>query len=825
VETTQRTSTQTSASTCYHCGNNLGGDSLLYQELHFCCEGCRTVFSILQSNNLGTYYELNDYPGVSRFNRQIYTKAFDVLEDVAVASSFIQFKNNQLCIARFYIPAIHCTSCIWLLENLVTIDKNIFKSSINFQRKEAFIHFNPAQTSLKEIAILLAGLGYEPHLSLNDLGKQREKNKNRTYYYKLGVAFFALGNIMLLAFPEYLGMDAKAEHNFSRLFGYISIVLSLPVLFFSAQDFFKSAWSGLKLKTLNIDFPIALGILVMFIRSLFEIITASGAGYLDTMASLVFLMLVGRRFQNLSYDKLSFERDYKSYFPLSVTKIINEQKEEKQTLLSELKTGDRILVRNQEIIPADAILLNGQGCIDYSFVTGEENPVTVMLGEIVYAGGKQTSSAIEIEIIKPVSQSYLTQLWNEQSPQDTSRNINTITNNISKYFSIIVLIISLFVLVYWWQTDLLRAINAFTAVLIITCPCALALSAPFAFGFTIRGFSRNGFYVKNALVIEQLNKADTLVFDKTGTLTSTSNQVLNYYGSFLDNELSLKIYSICKNSSHPLSRKIASLLQKDYSLTTDEYRELSGKGILARIGNQTFCIGSAAFITENTGTLIKQDNLNTSVVYLAVNKSYYGYFEIKNTYRPFISTLFNTLKNKYAICVLSGDNDSEKETLQQLLPVSSMVLFNQSPFNKKEFITSLNKEGKNTVMLGDGLNDSGALKVSHAGIAITDDINNFTPASDAILEGKNLFLLPQFLKLSSYTIKVIVASFIISFLYNLVGLYFAVQGTLTPLFAAILMPLSSVSVVVFITIAIKWRLNSTIALHHTLYEVAASIKH
>lgn len=788
---------------CFHCGNALGIDTLSYQDHSFCCDGCKTVYSILQANNLGTYYDLNQHPGFNRLNNSIYLHAFNVLDDAAVAASFINFKNNNFTIAKFYIPAIHCTSCIWLLENLNTIEKNVIKSVINFNRKEAFIHFDHHQISLKEIAVLLTKLGYEPHLSLNDLGKQKEKDKNRSYYFKLGVAFFCLGNIMLLAFPEYLGMDIKTERSFSRLFGFISIGLSLPVMFYSAQDFLKSAWAGLKLRTLNIDFPIALGIIVMFVRSLFEIISGTGVGYLDTLASLVFLMLVGRRFQNLSYDKLSFERDYKSYFPLSVTRVDKESKEEKQVPLSELKTGDRILIRSQEIIPADGMLLSGQGMIDYSFVTGEEKPVNIGLGEIIYAGGKQTAGALELEILKPVSQSYLTQLWNEQDNDISYRDVNSITNRISKHFSFIIIAISLIAAVYWIRTDVTKAINAFTAVLIITCPCALALSAPFAFGYTIRGFSRKGFYVKNALVIEQLSRASTVVFDKTGTLTSAENQSLSYTGTSLNAAQRKHVFSICKNSSHPLSRKIAELLKEKEASKIDDYREIAGKGIIARIGNESYIIGSASFLKEHINIETPKQNLNASVVFVAVNNHYTGCFEVKNQYRNFIAGLFNQLKSKFHLHVLSGDNDSEKEALSKILPANSQLHFNQTPFNKKDFVTKAAQEGETVVMIGDGLNDSGALKVSNVGIAITDNINNFTPASDAILEGSSLIYLPKFFNASKFTMRIIIISFIISFLYNIVGLFFAVQGNLTPLFAAILMPLSSVSVVLFITLGVK----------------------
>ncbi|MFN7013509.1 MAG: heavy metal translocating P-type ATPase, partial [Bacteroidia bacterium] len=506
---------------CYHCGNEAYESAICFDDKMFCCEGCKTVYEILNQNNLCDYYDLNNNPGITAKNPEALKK-FAVLDDAKVRQKIIQFADDKQSKVTFYIPYIHCSSCVWLLEVLYKLNPGIISSQVNFLRKEVSITFKENEISLRQLAELLTNIGYEPKLSFDDIQNEKKKTGINKNYYKLGVAFFAFGNIMLLSFPEYLGIDELAESEYRKFFGYLNFVLALPVMFYSASGFFNSAYQGIRQGVLNMDFPIVLGIVAMFARSSYEIFSGTGAGYMDTLASLVFLMLVGRMFQNKSYERISFERDYKSYFPVSAT--ILDKNEEKTIPLSDLKVGQRLIIRNGELIPADAILFKGEAHIDYSFVTGESIPVEVVLGEIVYAGGRQQGGVIEVEVIKEVSQSYLTQLWNDKAfEKNTKNDIGSLASKVSKGFTLVVLAVSFIAAAYWiWYGNSFKALNAFTAVLIITCPCALALSSPFTLGNAMRILGRNKMYVKNAETIEKVAKITTIVFDKTGTLTQNN---------------------------------------------------------------------------------------------------------------------------------------------------------------------------------------------------------------------------------------------------------------------------------------------------------------
>jgi P-type Cu+ transporter len=780
------------AEKCYHCGDFCTSDKLIFKTKTFCCEGCKLVFGLLDENNLNSYYEFNQSPGITQ-KRAHYEHKWAYLEDEAVKKKLIEFTDGNRTSLTLFIPAIHCSSCIYLLENLHKLNPGILQSRVNFLKREVYISYSEESLSLRKVVEMLSIIGYEPHISLDDIENQGKKsNYNRQVYYRLGVAGFCFGNIMLLSFPEYFSHDLEKE--FKHLFGYFNLLLSLPVFFYSAWGFYQSAWNGLKQKYINIDVPIVLGVIVMFIRSSYEILSGTGAGYMDSLAALIFFMLIGRLFQAKTYDRLSFERDYKSYFPVSVTVI--KDKGETTVPINTLEKGSRMIIRNSELIPADSILIKGDARIDYSFVTGESAPVRISAGETIYAGGKQCGSSIELEATKQVSQSYLTRLWNNEAfGKEANKKFQSLIGSISRQFTIIVILIAAISALYWWNEPV-RAMNAFTAVLIITCPCALALSTPFTLGNMLRIFGREKFYIKNAEIVETLAKIDTIVLDKTGTITSAGETAVTWEGADLSEGEKIAIKSATSNSIHPLSKAVFDAIQGVDKQKVEGYKEITGKGIEATLKNMNLRIGSASFVGEEIAI-----SSTAACVYIEINGNIKGRFIIRNAYRKGLQELITGMKNDYSFAVVSGDNDAEKENLLKLFPDGTPVYFNQKPQDKLDFVKSLQQEGKKVMMIGDGLNDAGALKQSDAGIAVSDDINNFSPACDAILDGSRFDKLLAYLKLSKAARRIILASFTISFLYNIAGLYFAVQGILSPVVAAIIMPLSTITIVLFTTIA------------------------
>lgn len=783
--------------TCYHCGENCDDNALVYDEKPFCCNGCRMVYEMLGQNDLGCYYDLNERPGTSR-RRSFDSAGYKWLDDAESVKKLIQFSDGNVSVVTFYIPAIHCSSCIYLLENIYKIQPAISRAQVNFLRKEVRLTFKPSEISLRRVVELIASLGYEPQLNMIDLEHTKPVSPVRQYYLRIGVAFFCFGNIMLLSFPEYLGFNGLTDHPMHKFFGYANFILALPVLFYSAREFFVSAFSALSQRSLNMDIPIVLGMTVMFIRSSVDIFLQQGAGYMDTLASLTLLMLIGRLFQNKTYATLSFERDYKSYFPVSVS--IRKNGAEENIPLSKLQVGNKIIVRNQELIPADAILIKGLAMIDYSFVTGESNPVPRASGETIYAGGRQIGSAIEMETIKDVSHSYLTQLWNDDAFKNKEQAGSAqLANTVSRYFTPIVILIAIAAAAFWIRTDMHRAMNAFTAVLIITCPCALALSTPFTLGNAIRILGRHGIYLKNTFVIEKITKIRTIIFDKTGTLTNKRDLHISYYGAPLDEMEKVYIASLCYHSSHPLSKKLFSYLSGKKIIETRDFLEVQGKGIEGWIDEHHIRIGSADF--THRPAVKESGSATSSMVHISIDGKYKGCYEIRNEYREGLEPLIGGLKKDHELYVLSGDNDTEKKYLQQFIRPENL-LFDQQPMDKLNFIKKVQEQDhRKVMMIGDGLNDAGALMQSDVGIVISEDTNNFSPACDGIIDAGHFDRIPALISYSRASMRIIKVSYTISLLYNLIGISLAVRGTMSPIVAAILMPISSVTIISFSTLA------------------------
>ncbi len=776
-----------SKTSCYHCGDDCPDHLITADDHYFCCTGCKTVYEIFSENGLEGFYLLNDSPGPQKGTKKSID--FSHLNNPEVTEKLLDFSDDGIDVVTLFLPAIHCSSCVYLLENLQKINPGIVKVVVNFPKRQARITFKNKEISLYEVAVLLDKIGYEPNLSLEST--EAKAKKDYTLLYQLGVSGFVFGNTMIMALPEYFDMNDTTLKSFAPFFRGLMLVLSVPVILYSARDYFKSAYKGLKNSFINIDVPIALGIIVLFSRSAYEVLTGIGSGYFDSLAGLIFFLLLGKFFQRKTYDSLSFERDYKSYFPLAIT-VLKEGKEV-STTLEKLAVGDRILVRNQELIPADSILLSEKARIDNRFVTGESSLITKASGDKIYAGGKQEGEAIELEVIKTVDQSYLTSLWNNDAfTKEKSQPFKSITDQISKYFTLAILILTALAGAYWFTVDTSIAFQVITSILIVACPCALALSAPFTNGNTLRIFGRNHFFVKNAETVETLGKVNHVVWDKTGTLTQGDQVDLEYSGEPLDsNDISV-LKSMARQSNHPLSRLLNQHLTAEL-VALNDFTEIPGKGLSALHNGITYRLGSSTFVG---GELRK----NKSGFLWSKDGVLCGKFELSHVFRPEIGSVINHLPVAHQ-SLLTGDHDGEAEKIDRLFSKIETTKYFQKPIDKLNYIEERQELGDIVAMVGDGLNDAGALQQSQVGISISEDVNGFTPACDAILDAKKFKDIPALFSMAKKSRQVIYASFILSFAYNTVGLTFAILGKLSPVISAILMPLSSISVVVFVTIA------------------------
>lgn len=786
---------------CVHCGADCGKAPVIWNNLKFCCNGCKSVYQLLHENKLYTYYNLDENPGIKIETTEFGNK-YEYLENEEVARKLITFTEGEIAKVKFYIPVIHCASCIWLLENLTRLHPGIRYSSVNFVRKEVDITFNKREISLRQLVELLGSIHYIPDLSQSQTGNKDEGHSYKRLLYKIGVAGFVFMNVMTYSLPHYFH-GKPMDDNLSHVLSILSYILTIPVVFYSGNDYLISAWKNLIKRTPSIDLPIAIGILALFVVTSYDVISGYGAGYSDSLAGLIFFLLVGKWYQGKSYEALSFERNYKSYFPIAVTKI-NQQFEEKihlekeeSILLEKITPGDILLIRNKELIPADSTLIEGNGMIDYSFVTGESSPAMKKAGDFLYAGGRQMGGIIRIRVEKDVDQSHLTHLWNQDKtyhkPTDKLKNL---TDRISKYFTIIIILIALAGFIGWFfYGDMHKALFVFTSVLIIACPCALALSVPFTFGNTMRIFGRKGLYIKNTDIIEKISHINTIVFDKTGTLTQPNQNKVEYFGRELSTDEKSALYSLTRQSPHPLSMALAQSFQDIFEyIHPEHFTEIHGRGVFGKSGGFEIRYGSEEYTTGRETSFRK----DTSTVFVTIDNKEAGYFTISNQYRGGLEKVIGLLKEKFDLYLLTGDNDAERENLSRYFEPDKM-LFDQKPQDKANYIEQLHSQGKIVMMTGDGLNDSGALMQSDVALTIANKAYQFSPASDAVLEADKFEKLANFIGFSRTALWIVYISFTISFLYNVIGIGIALAGYMSPVIAAILMPISSVSVVAFAT--------------------------
>ncbi len=771
-------SPQTQTHHCHLCQQPCDGDVLLdTQGNQFCCSGCQTVYAILENDPELQFKEIGS------------SSRFQYLDLPEITEQLLVFRSDQFARVRFHLPNIHCSSCVYLLEQLPQFYPNIVQSRINFPKKEADILFKQ-ELPLSQLVQLLCVMGYEPSINLGVDNKKKRSQNN--IGKKIAVAGFCFGNTMLLSLPEYLDTNFLLDSQFQWLFRMLNLVLTLPVLFYSAQDYFKSAWGGMSKGLFTIDVPIVLGVLTLFTRTLYEVGTGVGAGYSDSLTGLVFLLLVGKWYQHKTYEALSFDRDFKSYFPIAVSKLMEGK--EVPTHVKDLKRGDIVTLHHQELVPCDAYLDSEVANLDYSFVSGESEPVAVRKGELLYAGGRNLGSRIDLKVEKPVDMSYLTSLWNHEDLKQEDSTFQNLTDRISRYFTLVVLALAVGSATYWYFADQVLVWKVVASVLIVACPCALALALPFAYGHALRVLGNHGMYLKNANVVEKLSQITTLIFDKTGTLTYQTAKQVEFIGELSAFELELVDAVICQ-SAHPLSRMIHESLKHSAEHPVSNFEEVIGKGLKGEVFDKSIRIGSASFLGVADSGEIRQAR-----VYVSIQGVVRGYFRIDHNYRTGLSKVLEKLRSAFKLQLLSGDRPTDGAVLTDNF---DELHFRLKPVEKLDFVRKEQAAGSKVAMVGDGLNDAGALRKSEVGIAVADDVHQFSPACDAILDSDQFTKLPRFFNFAGRMQIVLKTAFVFSFLYNIVGLGFAISGHLSPLVSAILMPVSSVSVVGLVVLMVN----------------------
>lgn len=794
---------------CKHCLQPCTQDSVSDDNGTFCCSGCQAVYNLINSHGLCDYYSMEEVASRPSLKLQSGGKDYQWLNHEEVVQELGIITQGGVSNIEFHCPSIHCASCLYLLDNLHKFNSAIIKSQAVFNNRKVSVWFSPELINVSELAQILAGLGYPPVFeSAEDAAGNKNKvnrEASNRLLIRLGIAGFAAGNTMMLSFPAYFGIDSEVFYRYQWVFPVLNILLAGFSVGYSAGDWFVRSVRDLRNRKLSVDVPIAMAIGVLFLRSIADVALQAGPGFFDSLCGLIFLLLIGQWLQTRYYEGLEFEHSFSSFFPLMATII--EGSDERQILIKNLKAGHRIRLKAHELVPADAMVVFAEHALaDQSFITGESRPGVLKPGDKVFSGTRLLTGKLELEVLKAANQSWLNRLWNQASEAGTAKTEPTLFEKLFvKYFTAITFVVAFSALGYWlFNGEKTTAFNAFTAVLMVACPCAVTLAMPFSFNRALNHLAKSGFYARNATVVEKLAHINHWVFDKTGTLTQpfSDHKAENIWQPAPQAQPipAAELYAVVNKAAelgaHPLLWELVRVFPKLANPTQNllqvvEFEEIAGKGIKLKIqGRGTFHIGSAAFAFAN-----RYVETSGSRVAISLNGEYLGSFILGHTLRSGAKNVLQTLEGDKTI--LTGDNEAGTKLFQKpdMQDLNLNIRFNQSPEAKRDFIGRLNEQGQSVMMIGDGLNDSPAMKSAGVSLALIDRENGFSPAADCITKATNLRHLPEWVKFSKETLSMVKIALGLSVVYNFIGVGLAAYGELSPLFAAIFMPLSSLSVV------------------------------
>ena len=798
---------------CNHCHLSFSNTVMIKEkELNFCCKGCQGVYHLLKDDGLDSFYdklgnktiapplEINN-DDLSQFDTNSFTK------------NYLKTTKDGFQQVDLIIEGIHCAACIWLNEKILYDTVGIIEVNINFTTNKARIVWDEDELKLSEIILRIRSIGYNAYAYDASLADEKATKANREYFIRMMVAVIASMNIMMLSVAKYTGFFTGISEEVKGMIHIGEFLLSTPVLFYSGWIFFKGAYFGLKNKILNMDFLVSSGALLTYIYSLFILFGANGESYFDSVAMIVTFVLVGKYLEVIGKKSAIDTLDkIKSTLPLEA--IVIRGNEKISTALNSIKIGDVVEIKAGDKIPLDGKIVFGEASFDESSLTGESYPIFKKLGDSIYSGTINTNSLIHFEVTKDFKNSTFSSIVTLLEDSLNSKpQIQTKANEVSKGFTVSILSLSLITFAVWYFLGLdlgfdYDGTNHFEksfivaiSVIVIACPCALALATPIASLIGISELAKKGLLFKEAKFIESLALANTVVFDKTGTLTKGKLSVLKAKIDNKDSEDLNLLYSLVESSIHPVSVSIKKYLERNYDLELKQLlniKSIDAQGMSAKYinkENEEFSIlGGNLKLLEDEGISYTFDSLNTVFVF-TINSKVIATFELEDEIKDNASDLISYLKSKkIEVVMLTGDNLHVASKVANELKIENFLAC-QTPTSKADYIKRLRLEDKTVIMVGDGVNDSVALANANVAIAMGNSADISLMVSDIVLLNSSLTSLKDAFLLSNKTYSFIKQNLLISLIYNVITIPFAMFGYVIPLVAALSMSLSSVIVV------------------------------
>ncbi|HEY5491461.1 MAG TPA: heavy metal translocating P-type ATPase [Gemmatimonadaceae bacterium] len=784
---------------CDHCGLDVPATLVdAASERQFCCTGCRTAYAILHEHGLGQYYafgEKRDTPV------RPTGKRYEEFDHEAFRSLYVKPLRGGLCEVELYLEGVHCSSCVWLVERVPLLLTGVVRADLDIRRARAHVEWDPVVVSLSAIAQQLDVLGYAPHPFRGVAAETMRRKEDRAMLMRIGIAGALAANIMLLALALYSGWFTGMDIEWERYFRLVSLLLTIPALFGPGWLFFRGALASLRTRRLHIDLPIAVALLAGFSRGAVNTITGTGPIYFDAVSILVFLLLSGRFLQNRGQRAAADAAELLGSLAPNAARVIDESGE-RELPVEALLPGMVMTVRAGETFAADGDVTAGRSATDCSLLTGETRPEGVDIGSPVYAGTVNLTGPLMVKVTRSGEMSRLGALLRRMEESTRRRApVVQLANAIAGWFVAVVLVLAVVAYVYGLRHDPAHALDNAIALLVVTCPCALGLATPLAITVAIGRAAKAGILIKGGDAIEALNRPGLILLDKTGTVTEGRVRLVRWEGA---EQVKPLVAALERGSNHPIAIAVQQAWPVIGTLDAANVRQTAGGGIEGDVGGVHVIVGSPVFVARRIGAQDQAPDVRIEAyaeegltpVWIAVNGSVVARAGFGDPVRSDARVSIDRLRALgWRVALLSGDHPAVVRGTAQLLGIDlADATGGASPEDKLRRVEEARARGT-VLMVGDGVNDAAAIAAATVGVGVHGGAEASMSAADVYLARPGLAPLVELVEGSRRTMLVIRNNILFSIAYNVLGATLALLGLLDPLIAAVLMPISSLSVV------------------------------
>ena len=782
------------AATCAHCGLDVPGGLIEANEAsQFCCGGCRAAYSILHEHGLDHYY---DFPERRVAPVRASGRRFEEFDHAVFRELYVRPLPNGLAEVELYLEGVHCASCVWLVERAPLMIPGVVRAELEIRRSLARVVWDPSSVRLSSIAETLDSLGYTPHPFRGVARDTMRRGEDRAMLVRIGVAGAIAINVMLAALALYSGWTGGMDAQFTRFFRWVSLVLVTPALVWPGRVFLTGAWSALRARTLHMDVPIAIGLLAGYVQGAVNTISGSGPIYFDGLATLIFALLVGRYLQQRGQRAAADSTELLFSLTPGTARVVETSGEIREIPSQALLPGMRIDVRAGDTFAADGVVEAGDTQLDLSLLTGESKPVAARAGDGVFAGTVNLSSPVQVRVTQTGEASRVARIM-RQVEESASRRapVVELANRTAVWFVGVVLVLAFATFIAWRAIDPSRAVDTAVSLLIVTCPCALALSTPLAVSVAVGRAARAGMFVKGGDALETLGRpAGSLMFlDKTGTITEARTALVQWDGPDWVRPL---VLGLEQGSSHPIASAFRNAWPGVEPAAVHDTVHVHGGGMRGVADGRAIVVGSPAFVAGQAAGQHYFSHAELTPVLVAVSGVVVARAGIGDPIRADAAESIARLRARgWAVRILSGDAPSVVRSVGTAVGVADNACTGAStPEAKRRAVEEARAHGP-VVMVGDGVNDAAAMAAASVGVGVHGGAGACLASADVYLTRPGLDALVRLTDGARRTLRVIQRNVGFSLAYNVVGATLAMTGRLTPLAAAILMPASSLTVV------------------------------